>query len=272
MGEDDWNKESKEFRCPFRTEKGAVCGVYQGRLNEVLNHFYRHHFERTSKESIYEEPLACFHANCHHLIHTHDKLVKHMQTHGHGADSIYFIKYIIDHTELIKNNAVASIEIEKEKLKKQHEEEKAEMNVKLENALKTAEDSKAEAEKEKSKLTKMVDTAKEDARHYRRKADNTKKEVVRLTSEVEDMKKNLEKLQENKIKLEIKLGIQKKDNEDLQIIKRAHEACGDTRLGEKVKKQEKMIKKLRRLVEEKARRLTKYEIRGDESEEEEDIS
>ena len=25
----------------FRTEKGAVCGVYQGRLNEVLNHFYR---------------------------------------------------------------------------------------------------------------------------------------------------------------------------------------------------------------------------------------
>ena len=81
----------------------------------------------------------------------------------------------------------------------------------------------------------------------------------------------------------------------LQNIKRAHEACGDTRLGEKVsnkvsliwrrgrrfvfnlntsmlqvKKQEKMIKKLRRLVEEKARRLTKYEIRGDESEEEED--
>ena len=37
-----------------------------------------------------------------------------------------------------------------------------------------------------------------------------------------------------------------------------------------VKKQEKMIKKLRRLVEEKARRLTKYEIRGDESEEDED--
>merc|ERR1712156_843253 len=116
----------------------------------------------------------------------------------------------------------------------------------------------------------MVETAKEDARHYRRKADNTKKEVVRLTTEVEDMRKNLEKLQENKIKLEIKLGIQKKDNEDLQIIKRAHEACGDTRLGEKVKKQEKMIKKLRRLVEEKARRLTKYEIRGDESEEDEE--
>ena len=36
----------------------------------------RHHFERTSKESIYEEPLACFHANCHHLFHTHDKLVR----------------------------------------------------------------------------------------------------------------------------------------------------------------------------------------------------
>ena len=31
------------------------------------------------------------------------------------------------------------------------------------------------------------------------------------------VKKNLEKLQENKIKLEIKLGIQKKDNEDLQV-------------------------------------------------------
>ena len=37
-----------------------------------------------------------------------------------------------------------------------------------------------------------------------------------------------------------------------------------------VKKQEKMIKKLRRLVEEKARRLTKYEIRGDETEEEDE--
>ena len=23
-----------------------------------------------------EEPLACFHANCHHLFHTHDKLVR----------------------------------------------------------------------------------------------------------------------------------------------------------------------------------------------------
>ena len=83
-----------------------------------------------------------------------------MQTHGHGADSIYFIKvifccifivlstqifsimnitylpshfqYIIDHTEIIKNNAVSSMEIEKEKLKKQHEEEKAEMNADIE--------------------------------------------------------------------------------------------------------------------------------------------
>ena len=128
-----------------------------------------------------------------------------------------YFQYIIDHTEIIKNNAVSSMEIEKEKLKKQHEEEKAEMNTKLENALKTAEDSKAEAEKEKSKLAKMVEIAKEDARHYRRKADATKKEVVRLTTEVGDMKKNLEKLQENKIKLEIKLGIQKKDNEDLQV-------------------------------------------------------
>ena len=135
----------------------------------------------------------------------------------HCHDFKYIYRYIIDHTEIIKNNAVSSMEIEKEKLKKQHEEEKAEMNAKLENALKTAEDSKAEAEKEKSKLTKMVDTAKDDARHYRRKADNTKKEVVRLTSEMEDIKKNLEKLQENKIKLEIKLGIQKKDNEDLQV-------------------------------------------------------
>ena len=31
-----------------------------------------------------------------------------------------------------------------------------------------------------------------------------------------------------------------------------------------------MIKKLRRLVEEKARRLTKYEIRGDESEDDDE--
>ena len=94
----------------FRTEEGQVCGVHQDRLNEVLNHFYRwayagmlhakqgdffirplksysienqgkvnlrcrHHFERTAKDSVHEEALACFHVDCPLLFMTHEKLV-----------------------------------------------------------------------------------------------------------------------------------------------------------------------------------------------------
>jgi len=250
--EDNWNIEAKRFRCPFRTEEGQVCGVHQDRLNEVLNHFYRHHFERTAKDSVFEEALACFHADCHMMFMTHDKLVKHLQSHNGGRDSLYYIKYIMDHMEEGKSDAIAWVRVEAEKEKKLVEEEKSQLNEKLNGTKKELEDAKGEMRK------------------YRKKSDISKEKIAKLEAELKEVKAKFEaelketkgslenqqaghdKLIEAKAKLEIKLDIQKTDNEELKRIKRAHEACGDTRLGEKVKKQERMIKKLRQLLRAKA--------------------
>ena len=65
------------FQRRLRTAfKIHIIQMYPEEKKGFKTWFGRHHFERTSKESIYEEPLACFHANCHHLFHTHDKLVR----------------------------------------------------------------------------------------------------------------------------------------------------------------------------------------------------
>ena len=85
----------------------------------------RHHFERTAKDSVFEEALACFHADCPKLFMTHDKLVKHLQYHDAGRDSLYYIKYIMDQMEESKNDAVTDVRHELEQKREQDEEEKS---------------------------------------------------------------------------------------------------------------------------------------------------
>ena len=82
---------------------------------------------------------------------------------------------------------------------------------------------------------KELENAKGDTRHYRRKADTSKQEVSKLEAEVKEQKAKFEaelketkaslekqqaghdKLIEAKAKLEMKLDIQKTDNEDLKV-------------------------------------------------------
>ena len=178
---------------------------------------YRHHFERTVKDSVFEEALACFHADCPQLFMTHEKLVKHLQTHNGGQDSLYYIKYIMDHMEEAKSDAIARVRVGAEKEKKMYEEEKMQLNKKLNGA------------------KKELEEAKGDMRRYRSKADTSKKTIANLEAQLKEakakseadlkeMKASLEKQQavhdnliEAKAKLEIKLDIQKAGNEDLKV-------------------------------------------------------
>ena len=161
--------------------------------------------------------MACFFVDCHFMFMTHEKLVKHLQTHNGGRDSLYFIKFIMDHMEKGKNDAVAWERLEAEKKRESDEEAKSQLNVKLDIA------------------KKELENAKGDIRHYRRKADNSKQEVNKLEAELKEQKAKFEaelketkgslekqqaghdKLIEAKAKLEMKLEIQKADNEGLKV-------------------------------------------------------
>ena len=138
--------------------------------------------------------MACFHADCHLMFMTHEKLVKHLQTHDGGRDSLYYIKYIMDHMEEGKSDAIAWVRVEAEKEKKLAEEEKLQLNKKLDVA------------------KKELEVVKGDARHYRRKAETSKQDVNKLEAELKDAKASLEmkqaghdKLIEAKAKLEVEV-------------------------------------------------------------------
>ena len=162
--------------------------------------------------------MACFHADCPQLFMTHEKLVKHLQKHNGGQDSLYYIKYIMDQMEEGKNKAVAGVKLEMEQKRALDEEEKSQLKEDLD------------------RCKKDLDKAKGDTRHYQKKADTLKQEVARLegeltkvetksAAELRETKASLEqqlaghdKLVEAKAKLECKLDIQKRDNEELKVL------------------------------------------------------
>ena len=200
--------------------------------------------------------MACFHVDYRFMFMIHEKLVKHLQTHNDGQDSLYYIKYIMDKMEEGKTDAVAWVKLEMEKKRSLDEEEKSQLKKGLDRFKRDLEESKG------------------NTRHYRKEVDTLKEEVAKLQAELikvevkakaelRETKASLEeqlvghdKLVEAKAKLEIQLDIKKDENKEfkvlanqpnftfkshhlkklhsLQGIKRAHEACGDTRLGEKV--------------------------------------
>jgi len=138
------------------------------------SHFYRHHFKRTAKDSVFEEALACFHADCPKLFMTHDKLVKHLQAHDAGRDSLYYIKYIMDQMEEAKTDAVTDVKRELEQKREKDEEEKSKLK------------------EERDRVKKDLEESKGDTRHYRKKADTKKQELARTEAELKETKKSLE--------------------------------------------------------------------------------
>lgn len=163
--------------------------------------------------------MTCFHVDCHLMFMTHEKLVKHLQTHNDGKDSLYYIKYIMDNMEEAKKDAVADVKLEMEQKRGQDEEEKSQLKEDLD------------------RLKKDLEESKGDTRHYRKKVDTLKQELAKAeaelakveakaTAELKETKASLDqqiagrdKLVEAKVKLECKLDIQKRDNEELKVLK-----------------------------------------------------
>jgi len=170
-------KEKFMYRCSFRREKdGMGCRTQRSHVkDEILNHFYKHHFDRICSGKVFEENLNCFFTNCHETFSTHEKLVKHMHNHGGNKGSMYHIKYLVDSLEKEKNDEID--ELKREKKRDFEELEKEYENFKKDYKLK----------EEKSK---------EDLRYYRKKHDISKKKVEDDSITINNLKQELEMLKE----------------------------------------------------------------------------
>ena len=111
------------------------------------------------------------------------------------------------------------------------------MKVGAEKEKKLAEEEKMQLNEKLNGLGKELEEAKGDMRRYRRKADTSKEKITKLEAELKEAKAKFEaelketkaslekqqaghdKLIEAKAKLEMKLDIQKTDNEELKVAK-----------------------------------------------------
>jgi len=169
-------KEKYMYRCSFRREKdGMGCTQRSHVKDEILNHFYKYHFDRISPGKVFEENLNCFFTTCHETFSTHEKLVKHMHNHGGNKVSMYHIKYLIDSLEKEKNSEIQ--ELKKEKKRDFEELEKEYENFKKDFELK----------EEKSK---------EDLKYYRKKHDFSKKKFEDDKITINNLKQELDMLKE----------------------------------------------------------------------------
>ena len=101
-----------------------------------------------------------------------------------------------------------------------------------------------------------------------RRSEEAKKKVGTLENELKKDKtslKNITERENSKIsslidtngELKAKLKLQQRINEDLGKVKKAHEACGDTSSGEKVKKLQKKLAQATKLLRSKDIELMK---------------
>jgi len=169
-------KEKFMYRCSFRREKdGMGCTQRSHVKDEILNHFYKYHFDRICPGKVFEENLNCFFTTCHETFSTHEKLVKHMHNHGGNKGSMYHIKYLVDNLEKEKNDEIDELKREKkrdfEKLEKEYENFKKDYKLKEEKS-------------------------KENLRYYRKKHDDSKKKVEDDSITINNLKLELEMLKE----------------------------------------------------------------------------
>jgi len=182
-------KETKLFRCPFRKEDtGAPCTRRDSNKDEILNHFYKYHFERICSGNVFEENLNCFYIKCHENFSTHEKLVKHMHDHGGSKGSMFYIKYLIDNLEREKKESV-------DELKQELKAQRTELETKNQNLVQEHEANVEGREKEwKEKEVQL----KDDLKYYKKKYDAFKKTSEEDKKAKSELKNEIEKLQNEK--------------------------------------------------------------------------
>ena len=207
-------RDKKRFRCPFRREEdGLSCNTHNDSKTEILNHFYKCHFQRICSGNVYEENLNCFYSRCHDTFANHDKLVKHIHKHEGGRESMFYIKYLIDNLEKEKKEALGELNMaykaEKIKLENGMEECDKKNQMLIEEHSSAINDMEKESKKRESKL-------KEDLKYYKKKYDESKikaandlKSAKETETQMKDLKFEIEKMSEE-------LSTVKKTSEDSQ--------------------------------------------------------
>jgi len=204
-------RDKKRFRCPFRREEdGLSCNTHNDNKSEILNHFYKSHFQRICSGNVFEENLNCFYSRCHDTFSTHEKLVKHMHKHEGGRESMYYIKYLIENLEKEKKEALGELNMalkaEKIEHEKQLEDFHTSKEVLVEEHSAVIKDMEKESLKRESKL-------KEDLRYYKKKYEESKK---RLADDLKTANENESQIKELK-------GENEKKSKELSLIKKTSE-------------------------------------------------
>ena len=135
-----------------------------------------------------------------------------------SQDCLFYIKNIMDQMEEAKSDAVTDVKHEMEQKREKDDEDKLKLK------------------EERDRFKKDLEESKGDTRHYRKKVDTLKQELAKAeaelakveakaAAELKETKASLEqhiaawdKLVEAKVKLEVKLDIQKRDNEELKVF------------------------------------------------------
>jgi len=207
-------RDKKRFRCPFRREEdGLSCNTHNDNKSEILNHFYKSHFQRICSGNVFEENLNCFYSRCHETFSTHEKLVKHMHKHEGGRESMYYIKYLNDNLEKEKKEALDESKVahkaERIELEKQLEDFQTYKEVLIEEHQSAIKDMEKESKKRESKL-------KDDLRYYKKKYEESKKRVADDLKTVNENKSKIKELKDENEKKLKELVMLKKTSEDSQ--------------------------------------------------------
>jgi len=207
-------RDKKRFRCPFRREEdGLSCNTHNDNKTEVLNHFYKCHFQRICSGNVFEENLNCYYSRCHDTFSTHEKLVKHMHKHDGGRESMYYIKYLIDNLEKEKKEALGELNIaykaEKSELENGMEECEKKNEMLVQEHSSAMNDLEKESKKRESKL-------KDDLKYYKKKYEESKKRAADDLKVVKEKETKIKDLKCEIEKMSKELSSVKKSSEDSQ--------------------------------------------------------
>jgi len=210
----DEGEENQMFRCPFMQEEtGKACNKKDENLNEVLNHFYKFHYERINQQQVFEENLNCFYLACPATFSTHGKLIRHIhQGHENGKRSLFFIQYLQENMDKMKEQELDKIKNDLDNAMKEKVSGKKESEEKIKQFEKDLKEKIASKEKEIIKL-------KSDKSYYKRKYEQTKstlksKEelIVDVNRKSDRLEQEMEVKQEKCVKLTEDLASQKEKN------------------------------------------------------------
>lgn len=203
----DEGEEKQMFRCPFMQEEtGKACNKKDENLNEVLNHFYKFHYERINQQQVFEENLNCFYLACPATFSTHGKLIRHIhQGHENGKRSLFFIQYLQDYMDKMKEKELEKIKNDLDKAMKENLYGEKESEEKLKQLEKDHKEKISSKEKEVKKL-------KSDKSYYKRKYEETKSKLKIEEELIVDVNRKNDRLEQE---MEVKQAKCAKLTEDL---------------------------------------------------------